>query len=165
MIGWEIIIGAIFYISPAYIANSSAALFGGDLPIDLGKNWRGKRILGEGKTYRGFLTGLILGSLVGIPLYLISNNFEILVLAFLVSLGALLGDIVASFFKRRIGLERGSPAPILDQLDFVMGAVVLGSLVRVPGESVFIFIILVTPIVHLTSNLLGYSLDLKEDPW
>ena len=52
----EIILQALWLILPAYVANASAVLVGGGTPVDFGKNWRdGKRILGDGKTWRGLL--------------------------------------------------------------------------------------------------------------
>ncbi|MHA1713397.1 MAG: CDP-archaeol synthase, partial [Candidatus Ranarchaeia archaeon] len=48
----------LYYIFPAYVANAIPVLAGGGLPIDLGKNFiDGQRILGDGKTYRGFAAG------------------------------------------------------------------------------------------------------------
>ena len=43
----------------------------------------------------------------------------------LLAVGALLGDLVKSFFKRRFGKERGSKWPVADQYDLVVGAFVL----------------------------------------
>ena len=52
---YEIILQALWLILPAYVANASAVLVGGGTPVDSGKNWKdGKRILGDGKTWRGF---------------------------------------------------------------------------------------------------------------
>ena len=45
-----------WYLLPAYLANTVAALVGGGAPIDGGHNWSdGKRILGDGKTFRSKL--------------------------------------------------------------------------------------------------------------
>jgi CDP-2,3-bis-(O-geranylgeranyl)-sn-glycerol synthase len=38
------------------------------------------------------------------------------------ALGAMLGDILASFLKRRTGRERGAAVPGVDQLDFVVAS-------------------------------------------
>ena len=43
----------------------------------------------------------------------------------MLSFGALLGDMTKSFFKRRLGYERGAKFPLVDQLDFVAGAWIL----------------------------------------
>lgn len=165
MTGINLLITALIYIFPAYVANSSAVFFGGGKPIDLGKTLKGRRILGDGKTFRGFGSGLVLGTVTGLILSIIMKNNELLPLGFLLSLGAVSGDLAASFFKRRIGLERGEPAILLDQLDFAMGAVLLGSLVAPPEGTIFILIVLITPAIHLTANGIGYLIGLKDDPW
>ncbi|MDD1705711.1 MAG: CDP-archaeol synthase, partial [Methanoregulaceae archaeon] len=43
---------------PAYVPNPVAAFLGGGRPIDGGNNFRdGRRIFGDGKTWRGFGAG------------------------------------------------------------------------------------------------------------
>ena len=43
---------------PAYLPNPVAALFGGGTPVDRGMNFSdGRRIFGDGKTYRGLVCG------------------------------------------------------------------------------------------------------------
>ena len=47
---------------PAYLPNPIAALVGGGTPIDLGRNFTdGKRVFGDGKTYRGLIIGIFAG--------------------------------------------------------------------------------------------------------
>jgi CDP-2,3-bis-(O-geranylgeranyl)-sn-glycerol synthase len=155
----SIAISSFILILPAYIANSIPVLFKGKHPIDFGKNFSdGKRILGDGKTFEGFIFGLAFGTLagavVGYPLH-----------SFLLALGALGGDIAGAFVKRRIGIPRGSPAPVLDQLDFIMGALLFISPIYLVTIEQFIFIILVTPPIHLLTNYIAYRLKLKPQPW
>lgn len=76
--------------------------------------------------------------------------------------GALLGDAVGSFLKRRIGLERGAPAPIMDQLDFVIGALVLSLLVVQISWEFFIIIALLSLVLHLGSNTFAYLIGIKD---
>src|SRR5574342_1096391 len=57
---------ALWLMLPAYAANPSAQLTGGGLPIDFGKTARdGKPLLGPGKTWRGFLGGVLGAMFVG----------------------------------------------------------------------------------------------------
>ncbi len=94
---------------------------------------------------------------------------------FALSFGALLGDVLGSFLKRRMGMDKGSRAPVLDQYDFVLGALVLTAVIfpswvmfhYVLGEAVFglILIIVITPILHRTVNIIGYKIGKKEVPW
>ncbi|MEM2250762.1 MAG: CDP-2,3-bis-(O-geranylgeranyl)-sn-glycerol synthase [Candidatus Hadarchaeales archaeon] len=116
---------ALWFILPAYFANASPVIFGGGRPIDGGRKFRdGRPIFGPGKTVRGFLGGLSVGTIIGGFQTLTTNDLELLPLAFLLSLGALCGDLFGSFVKRRLGFERGRPFPLLDQLGFLLFAVI-----------------------------------------
>ncbi len=161
----EILIEAFLYIFPAYVANSSAVVFGGGRPIDGGRKYNGKRILGDGKTVRGTFSGILLGFIIGIMIFLVTGNNLFVWLGLFTSVGALSGDIVASFFKRRLGVNRGGLVPLLDQLDFVFGAIVLGSILKLPSLKALVLILVFTPIIHLLTNFIGYSLGLKKEPW
>lgn len=155
----SLVISSFAIILPAYIANSIPLLIRGKHPIDLGKNFTdGKRLLGDGKTFEGFLGGLLIGTIVGVP-------FGYVFYTFLLATGALLGDMAGAFLKRRMGIERGKPAPLLDQLDFVAGALLLLSpFYAITAEQV-IFIVIVTPPLHLFTNFMAYRLKLKTNPW
>ena len=107
-------IRSIWYILPSYVANMTPVIFGGGRPLDLNKKFiDGRRILGDHKTIRGFISGLITGTLVGCmqgrPLT-----------GFLLSLGTMVGDSFGSFVKRRMGIEAGGSAPLLDQEGFLI---------------------------------------------
>ena len=47
------------------------------------------------------------------------------IIFFLLSFGALFGDMSASFFKRRSNLKRGDKSPLMDMFDFVGMALIL----------------------------------------
>ena len=49
--------------------------------------------------------------------------------SFILAIGSLLGDLGGAFIKRRLGMERGAKAPILDQYNFIAGAMLLTLLV------------------------------------
>ncbi|MBU4535448.1 MAG: CDP-2,3-bis-(O-geranylgeranyl)-sn-glycerol synthase [Euryarchaeota archaeon] len=154
----------IYFMLPAYLANVSALTFGGGVPLDLGHDFRdGRRILGDGVTWRGTIIGTLIGTLIGIIQGIISGNIlQGLLLGFTLGAGALLGDAFGSFIKRRWNIGRGRPAPILDQLDFVVGALLLSSLI-VPLEPILILLVLIiTIILHLSANILAYSMGIKE---
>lgn len=169
-----VILAAIAYIFPAYAANFSAAVWGGGRPIDCGKKLGdGRRILGAGKTFRGLAMALAMGTaagategvlLYGTWLSLGGIEFHV-VLGFLLAAGAMMGDMVASFLKRRIGYMQGQLLPLVDQLDFVAGALIFGSLLYFPSAEMVIVLIIVTPILHLFLNVLGYLLKMKKVPW
>ena len=149
---------------PAYIANLSGLAFGGTTPVDFGKNFiDNRRIFGDGVTWKGLIFGTITGTLVGaIEGVIIWDPVYGLIIGFLLSFGALLGDAAGSFIKRRIGLGRGRPAPILDQLDFVAGALILASLYTSISLETIIIIAILTVIIHLISNIVAYLIGMKD---
>ena len=163
----DTIASAIWFILPAYFANAAPVLLGGGAPLDMGKKFLdGRRIFGDGKTIRGFACGLVVGTIVGILQGIASASLrEYLLLGFLLALGALLGDLASSFIKRRLGIERGGAAPGLDQLSFVVVALLLASPVNLPSWQVIAVILIITPPIHLATNFIGYKLGLKDRPY
>ncbi|NJF25203.1 CDP-2,3-bis-(O-geranylgeranyl)-sn-glycerol synthase [Thermococcus sp. Bubb.Bath] len=170
--GWlSSLLWALWYILPAYFANASPVLVGGGRPIDGGRNWRdGKRILGDGKTWRGFIGGVSIGTLVGALQYFITPGFygslqNTLLLAFLLSFGALIGDLVGSFIKRRLDLPRGYPAVGLDQLGFLISAMAFAYPVKTISSGQMLFLLIFTPLVHWSANYFAYKMGWKSVPW
>ncbi len=190
----SLIIEAIWFILPAYVANSAPvdvsqieSLKKYGKPIDGGKTWHGKRILGDGKTWRGLYAGMIAGTLAGAIQMLLqpslANNLPnlpqmSLPLAFMLSLGALIGDMAESFLKRQINLKPGAPLPLFDQLDFIIGATLFAwiwtiastgqtstAFEKMIGYPRFLLIILITPLMHLVANLIAWAWKLKKQPW
>jgi len=159
---------ALYFIFPAYCANAVPVIFGGGRPIDAGRTFIDEKpILGSHKTVRGFFAGLIVGTLVGFvqnvvyPLY--QSN---LMLGFVLSLGALIGDLFDSFVKRRLGFPPGASFPILDQLDFVVGALLFSLMVPpLPPLNLILIIIVITPPIHLLTNVLAFLFGFKSTPW
>lgn len=172
----EKLVSAILYILPAYVANGSPVvvvrLIGKATPMDLGaKAWDGRRILGDGKTFEGFFSGIALGSIVGLILIALGNpaSYRSILEPLILSLGAMLGDILGSFIKRRLGLKRGQPAPGMDQLGFVVCALIISfAIYGLPDwfdSLTVIILLLVTACLHLGTNYLAYLLGLKSEPY
>ncbi|MDD1774929.1 MAG: CDP-2,3-bis-(O-geranylgeranyl)-sn-glycerol synthase [Methanobacterium sp.] len=176
---------ALYFMLPAYLANVSALAFGGGTPVDFQINFRdGRRLLGDGVTWRGTIVGIIIGTIIaalqGIVFLYYGDIFllipgwttiagiipsslgEWVLLGLALSGGALVGDAVGSFIKRRINLERGRPAPFMDQLDFVVGALVFASLVVTIPFNIILLILIFTAILHLAANSIAYLLGLKN---
>jgi CDP-2,3-bis-(O-geranylgeranyl)-sn-glycerol synthase len=185
---YTIIVQAFWIVIPIYVANASAVIVGGGTPIDFGKTWNdGRRILGDGKTWRGLFAGTFLGMTAGFGLAVVASylstseyyflrltNFEgfpvMIVILFSLCFGALLGDVIESFFKRRIGKGRGQDWIPFDQLDFIVGALLFSFLASellyvvhfTSGQWFFVHITLwhilillvVTPFIHITANVL-----------
>ena len=162
----EDLVTAFFFILPAFVANSMPMVFGGGgAPIDMGRLFLdGQRILGSSKTVKGFLSGLFLGSSVAVLEGLIFEP-RLAALGFLISLGALLGDLFGAFLKRRMRLPPGYPLPLLDQLDFIFGAVLLTYPFQMYRPSVIFILLLVTPPFHLFTNIIAYLMKAKKTFW
>jgi CDP-2,3-bis-(O-geranylgeranyl)-sn-glycerol synthase len=171
---------ALWFILPAYAANAFPVIFGGGLPLDMGRKFfDGKPVFGSHKTFRGFFAGLIAGVLVSaaqtfVLQFEVASDFARLLpfqfnvfVGFLISCGALIGDLVHSFVKRRIGLVEGAPLPLADQLDFVVGAILFALLFSgspLPLLTVLIVFVITLPL-HLLTNLLAYLLGVKKTPY
>lgn len=181
------ILQGVWLMIPAYVANSAAVFLGGGRPIDGGAILRdGRRVLGGGKTWRGLVGGTLFGMFIGILQWLGNSAyghpdfsfgdfpFTILVI-FLLPFGALFGDILGSFIKRRMGIERGQKAPGLDQYDFLIGVVILVGIFQtgwflehyIYGFAILglITVIVLTPILHRITNIIGHKMGKKEVPW
>ena len=92
---------------------------------------------------------------------------------FLLSFGALFGDMTASFIKRRSQLKRGDKSPLLDMFDFI-GMALLLSFIFVndwlmswilEGYVPLFTLLVATPILHRGVNIIGYKLGVKNEPW
>jgi CDP-2,3-bis-(O-geranylgeranyl)-sn-glycerol synthase len=175
------VVGALWAMLPAYVPNNAAVLGGGGPPVDGGRTIGGRRLLGDGKTWRGTAVGVAAGTLLAV--FLNAGNAAAsavsgvqlpafpLPAAVALAAGAMFGDVAASFLKRRLGTERGSPVPGLDQLDFVVGALALAAVVDpawfgatfdLPALAV---VLVATPLLHLLTNGIAYLLGLKDEPW
>ena len=132
--------------------------------MDFGKNfYDGKRIFGNNKTFRGFFFGLAIGIMVGlIECWLF--GFPVL-FSVLTPLGALLGDLTGAFLKRRLGIAPGGLLPIVDQVDFVVGAVLFSLPLALISWELAVTVLLITPPIHLFTNFLAYKMKLKRKPW
>jgi CDP-2,3-bis-(O-geranylgeranyl)-sn-glycerol synthase len=175
------VLAAVWAMLPAYVPNNAAVLFGGGPPVDGGRTLGGRRLLGDGKTWRGTLAGWAAGIAVALLLRAVRAPVEAavgvglpaipLAAAVALPLGAMAGDMAASFLKRRTGRERGAPLPGLDQLDFVVGALLFG-LLAAPGWFLATFtlpvlavVLVLTPLLHVSTNAAAYWLGLKAEPW
>lgn len=161
----QIVVRALIFIFPAYCANAVPVITGGGPPLDLGKRFLdGKPFFGKNKTYRGFLSGLIVGTAVGL---VESTIFEYpMSFGLLLSLGALSGDLAGAFAKRRLGLAPGELLPVIDQVDFIVGAILFSFLIPFTlSWEVIIAILIITPPIHLLTNFVAYKLKLKNNPW
>ena len=171
MLSLSEVIRLIIFILPAYFANAAPTAFRTgviETPMDFKmKFWDSRRILGEGKTWSGFFIGICIGTLSGFVLeYFGLWEWEIEA-AFLLSLGAMVGDSVGSFLKRRLRFGRGKPFYIVDQLSFLVFALAFSSPFwpKALDWSGFLLLAFVTVILHLVTNIIAYKIGLKKVPW
>ena len=178
-----VVVVALWAMLPAYVPNNVAVLVGGSRAIDGGRTWNGRRLLGDGKTWRGTVASVAAGIALAV---LLDAGHETVGATIGVALpsftpaaavglagGAMLGDVAASFLKRRTGRERGAAFPGVDQLDFVVGAVALAAPFD-PGwfsetflepATVLVAVVVLTPGLHLGTNGIAYWLGLKDEPY
>lgn len=177
------ILSSLYFALPIYLGNMAPVLVKKlpflDLPIDGGAMYKGKPLFGKNKTWRGVVFAVLFGVLAAYlqrwigfyspyfdSLALLDYNTDFaLLLGGVMGFGAIMGDLLKSFFKRRVGVESGKPWVPFDQVDLAIGGLVFGAILFWPGISYALTIVLVTPILHWVTNVFAYFLRLKEVPW
>jgi CDP-2,3-bis-(O-geranylgeranyl)-sn-glycerol synthase len=155
---------ALLFIGPSYVANAAPLVFGGGRPLDGGRNFSdGRPIFGSHKTVRGLFAGIIAGSLVGLAESPLDPRLAFA--GFAIALGSVLGDLLGAFAKRRLDIAPGRPLPIVDQLDFVFGALVLSFPLLPMSLLSILIVVVVTPPIHLGTNLGAYFIGIKKTYW
>ncbi len=171
----DLVLSSIYFFLPAYFANM-APVFAERLGLPGGTI--SAEIFGAHKTYRGLYAGVI-GAFLALSLqYALQSAgiFEtfrvisydlayVMLLAPLFGLGAIGGDMLKSFVKRRLGIEPGRPWVPFDEIDFILGSAALVGFVYPFPMSVFWCGLIVTPILHFAANVFAYFTGLKEVWW
>jgi CDP-2,3-bis-(O-geranylgeranyl)-sn-glycerol synthase len=158
------VFSAFWFILPAYIANGGALVIGGGSPLDGGRIFSdGRRVIGDGVTVRGTIGGIAAGTAMGTIQGLASSDIAGgLLVGLLMGIGAMFGDSLGSFTKRRLGIARGRAAPGLDQLGFLVFAIVFASLATEVSLTTVAILLILTPTIHLCTNVLAYKLGIKK---
>ena len=162
------------FMLPCYVANAAPVLVGGGARLDCGiKLGDGMGLFGKTKTIQGFAGGIAAGVIASglISLLwpgLLFGNREVLFLSgSMLAVGALVGDAGGSFIKRRMGVKPGMHSRVLDQMDFVVGALVFAypfakGAYTVPNIA---FILVISYLLHVGTNLIANRAGLKKVPW
>lgn len=174
---------------PAMTANTFAPFFGGGTPMDMGRARKdGRRYLGDGKTWRGFIGGISGAALLGLLLMLILHFTGVssiddslwgpyplnLVLIMILPVGSLFGDALGSFIKRAMNRPRGKKTPLLDQWDYIIGTVVFilpfypwwyETFIAEGAWIASILFLAVAFLAHTVANWIGYWIGVKKEPW
>ncbi|MBW2967458.1 CDP-archaeol synthase [Candidatus Woesearchaeota archaeon] len=174
---------ALYLFLPAGFANMAPPFFRDmrflDCPVDFGHRWKGKTLFGSHKTWRGVFFGTLIAIITvfiqkilfldypvfrGISL-LDYSAVNFVLLGFLLGFGALLGDIVKSFMKRRAGIAPGNPWIPFDQIDFILGSLALLCFVYIPSWQTVLFLLVAIPILHIFFNHVGYYMGINKNKW
>jgi CDP-2,3-bis-(O-geranylgeranyl)-sn-glycerol synthase len=170
---------------PAYVANAMPVLSAHfkllpslNFPVDRGKTLNNKRLFGKSKTVRGFIVGIGGAIIVSLLQYLLYKNnlfseyslieytfTNSLIMGFLLGAGALTGDLIKSFIKRRIGIKSGKPWIIADQTDYVLGAHLFAAISFLPSPNHVIVIIIISPFLALLANIISFITGMKKVWW
>lgn len=181
---FTIIVHTLWLFLPAGIANTApviAARYGWwpvlAVPLDGGAKLRGHRMLGHHKTLRGVVLGIIFGSITGLIQYFLVQTAALQSLELVPfsspalalgwgavqGCGALLGDAAKSFFKRQFNIDPGASWRPFDQIDFILGAIVLSYWWHpLPLRYILTAIILFGFITYFIS-IIGVMLNIKEE--
>lgn len=176
------ILSITYFLVPAGFANM-APVIGKKLlpqlakPVDCGKSWRGKRIFGANKTWRGFIFGAIVGiGMLWLQQYLYQFSFfqsislvnypeTSVFLGFWLGVGALMGDSIESFFKRRVNIAPGQPWIPFDQIDDAIGAMVFAIPFYWVGWTLFAYGIVIYFILNILVNWFAYYTGIRKEKW
>lgn len=175
------VLQVLYFFVPAYLANMAPVLVRRRLarlaiPIDGGRSWRGTRIFGDHKTWRGVLVGTATGGVAFLVQRELHAAGVLRILAptdlgalpawtgLLLGFGALAGDAVKSFFKRRVGIRPGASWVGPDQLDFYLGAWACAALVWAPPPGPMLLSLPVVFVGDVVTNVAGWAVGLK-DSW
>lgn len=147
-------------------------------PFDCNQTFRGKPLFGKNKTWRGVIFGTFMALVVFLIQQKIAPNlgdfsayltaagymdFSV-VLAILLGFGALLGDAIASFFKRQRGIEPGARWVPFDQLDYIFGSTICAAPVVILSLYLYFWIFVLWFLAHLLFSYIGYRFGLKKTP-
>lgn len=181
---------ALWYFLPAGMANV-APVFANKIPllnrwktpVDFGKTYRGKRVTGDNKSWRGVVFGIFIALItiwvqreIALPRAAESEFFaeaaqlmnfgspDFWLLGFLLGFGALAGDAFESFLKRQQGISSGQRWFPFDQLDYIIGGLLLSSLyapLTLPG---YLLVLILWFGIHLVATYIGYLVGLRDQP-
>jgi len=158
----------LYFLLPLYLTNSLAVIFGGKLPLDFNVKFIDEKpLLGKGKTWSGTIGAIVATVFLCALISGFAENYfpNYIVVALFLSLGAILGDIIESFIKRRLSIPPGKELFPWDQLDFLIGGIIFGLNFYTPSIYEIIFMVLLTLILHRVANIIAFKLKLKKVPW
>jgi CDP-diglyceride synthetase len=150
-------------------------------PLDGGARFRGRRLFGDNKTWRGAIV-IVLGVLAATLLLSLWDwwwddqlprdltEHGPLLYGFLLGLGVVVGELPNSFLKRQMGIQPGTQRrslggvllSIYDQADFVLVVwlFLLPIWAMAAWQAAFVFV--VVAVVHLAVNVVAHAIGARE---
>lgn len=184
VIAFVMVIGGIANMTPVLVKKLPFL----SKPIDGGLSFKGKRLLGEGKTWRGLVFGVLAGGVASVLIiflqqllglteepgwadtwsYYVFEYLKIAVrdgwlLGLFLGFFALLGDLLKSFFKRQMGIARGVSWFPFDQLDWVIGLLIGTALLPwIVWSWWYLLALPIGLVLHLVIKFIGHKLKLDD---
>lgn len=179
MFGLNEIFGIAWLIALFGVANMAPVIFGWipvlGAPVDFGRHYRGQRIFGVHKTWRGIVLAVIWGFIFFlIQRYLYEQvswfrqislfNYQTapVYLGALAGFGAITGDLIKSFFKRRARIAPGSPWLPFDQIDYILGGLAAVAFVYFPNWYEAALFVLLGFSLHILARVIGVAFKLCD---
>jgi CDP-2,3-bis-(O-geranylgeranyl)-sn-glycerol synthase len=166
---------------PAYFANMAPVLIKGSfkelkIPIDFNTKIDNNTIFGRHKTFRGLIFGILFAIIITFIQYLLYHLdfFKLisfidysnwLLIGFLFGAGAIFGDLIESFFKRRLNIKPGKSFIPWDQLDFAIGSLIFIYPFYKLSFSKIITILILSFVLHIVVNHIAYYLKIRNEKW
>ncbi len=168
-ISFTVFLNGLIFILPAYFANTVPVYINGIGRLDGGLNFfDGKPLLGANKSIGGLISATLAGGLLGISTFFFFNEVMGLYpvwIGFVQGFGAMLGDAVGSFIKRRFKFKPGQAFPVMDQIGFVVFAYLLVYPIEPIPLEWPLLILPATMILHLFANTIAYKMGWKDVWW
>ena len=152
-------------------------------PLDLGIGFRGKRIFGDHKTWRGLVMNVVgccsgtaiqatlqRGGLIPDQILWVDYTKEGWLVGLLLGLGATIGELPNSFLKRQIGIGPGKKGKglwaivffIFDQIDIVIGIWICLFFIIRPSALTVLWSFLLALLLHLAVSTTGFLLGMRK---
>ncbi len=152
-------------------------------PLDLGLMFRGRRVFGEHKTWRGLVINVVLCTLgTMIQTWLQNNDYVpqwLLLLDYkrygflaglLLGFGMTLGELPNSFVKRQLDIHPGKKGSgllgaaffLFDQVDLTIGIWIFLFFLIKPSPVLILWSFLLTILLHIAISGIGYFLGMRK---
>jgi len=177
----NIILQGLYFMLPAYFANMAPVVVRNifkklTFPLDFNKTLKNKPLFGKNKTFRGLIFGVLFAIIIAYLQFLFFNNnifvnisiidySNWILIGLLMGFGAIFGDLIESFVKRRLNYEPGKPFVPWDQIDFVIGALIFVYPIVNLSINKIIIILILSFILHIIVNHSAFYLKIRKEKW